>query len=130
MLLLLFVTLGLQVPLPAQPSAAVQSFYGPAFQLAATPTRALLEQGDSTTVTLTVVSAAPADFKLSFAGIPSSVTANTSTARRGAQAIVFHCSPQTPPGVYALQITAAAGENQQTLTFAFVVHPKGDLGPG
>jgi hypothetical protein len=130
MLLLLFATLGLQALLPAQSSAPAQPFYGPAFQLSATPTRPLLEQGGSTAVTLTVVSAAPTDFKLSFAGIPSSVTASTSTARSGAQTIVFRCSPQTPPGVYALQITAAAGQNQQTLTFAFVVHPKGDLGPG
>jgi hypothetical protein len=130
MLLLLFAILGLQALPPAQPSVPAQSFYGPAFQLAATPTRPLLEQGGSTAVTLTVASAAPAEFKLSFAGIPSLVTANRSTARSGTQAIVFHCSPQTPPGVYALQITAASGQNQQTLTFAFVVHPKGDLGPG
>jgi hypothetical protein len=126
MFLLLFATLSLQTPVFVQPAS---TFDGPAFQLSASPTRPLLEQGGSTTVTLTVESASPADFKLSFAGIPFSVTADTFIARRGTQTIVFRCPPETPPGVYAIQITAAAGKNQQTLTFPFVVHPKGNLGP-
>ena len=129
MSLFLFATLSLQTLLLVQPVVPNSDFYGPAFQLSASPTRPLLEQGGSTSVTLTVDSAFFGDFKLSFAGIPSSVMANTFTAHRGTQTIVFRCPPETPPGVYAIQITAAAGENQQTLTFPFVVHPKGDLGP-
>ena len=129
MALFFFAILILQTLLFVQPVVPSSAFAGPAFQLSASPTRPLLEQGGSTSVTLTVDSAFLGDFKLSFAGIPSSVVANTSVARRGTQTIVFRCPPKTPPGVYAIQITAAAGENQQTLTFPFVVHPKGNLGP-
>jgi hypothetical protein len=129
MSLFLFATLSLQTLLFIQPFVPNSAFDVPAFQLSASPTRPLLEQGGSTSVNLTVESVSPADFKLSFAGIPSSVVADTSIARRGTQTIVFHCPTDTPPGVYAIQITAAAGENQQTLTFPFVVHPKGNLGP-
>jgi hypothetical protein len=127
--LFLLVTLSLQAVLPAQIAASDRVVLSPAFTISATPTRPLLEQGGSTAVNLTVDTASPADFKLSFAGIPFSVTAVTSTVRRGTQTIVFRCPPDTPTGVYAIQITAAAGENQQTLTFPFVVHPKGNLGP-
>jgi hypothetical protein len=129
MFLLLFATLALPPAPPAQSTVPAHTFYGPAFELAATPTRPRLEQGGSTAVTLRITSATPAEFRLSYAGIPASVIANTATAGPGVHTVIFRCPPDTPPGVYAIQITAAAGDNQQTLTFPFVVHPKGDLGP-
>jgi hypothetical protein len=126
---ILWFSLAVSTLLAAQPSLPDQPFYGPAFELSVAPMRPVLEQGGSVAVTVNLNGSSPAGFQLSYAGVPASVVANTTTATPGANTIIFRCAPDTPPGVYALQVTAAAGQNRQTQTFAFVIRPAGGKEP-
>jgi hypothetical protein len=113
----------------AVPPAPGFPIHGPAFQLAVSPARPILEQGGGTAITVDIQSSSPADFRLRFEGVPATVMANNSILRPGVNTIVFSCSPAARPGVYALEITAMAGENQQTQTIPFVIRPKGSSEP-
>jgi hypothetical protein len=41
----------------------------------------------------------------------------------GENTIVLHCAPNTPHATYALQVTVAGAQNQQTQTFALEIRP-------
>jgi uncharacterized membrane protein len=101
------------------PSAAVlPTVPGPAFSLGVSSTRLVMPQGGSTTLTVLLSTSEAASFKLRIDGVPAVVTANIPALKPGANIIVLRCPPNTPSGTYAIQVTAAAGQNQQTLTFA------------
>lgn len=98
-------------------------FYGPAFSLAVTPTRPVMVQGGSASFTIHLAGDQPASFSVRIEGIPSSVSAEIPHVGLGSSTIVLHSLPGTPHGTYAIQVTAAAGSNQQTQTFALDIKP-------
>lgn len=111
----------LQVLFPGAPAS--HPIYGPAFSLNVAPTRPAMVQGGSTAFNIFIQSDEPASFRVKIEGVPSSVTADIPQVGPGASTIVLHCPPNTPSGTYAIQVTAAAGKNQQTQTFALDIKP-------
>ena len=115
--LFLQLLLAVATPVPNAP------YYGPAFTLDVAPTRPVMRQGGSTQFTLFIRNAEPSSYHLSIAGVPASVTAEVPPLQPGANTIVLHCAPNTPHATYALQVTVAGAQNQQTQTFALEVRP-------
>jgi hypothetical protein len=113
----------LQVLLPSPGAAQSQPTYNPAFSLSVAPMRPAMVQGGSTAFNIFIQSGELAQFRVRIEGIPSSVTAAIPHVGPGASTIVLHCPPNTPTGTYAIQVTAAAGMNQQTQTFALDIKP-------
>ena len=111
----------LQVLFPGAPTS--HPIYGPAFSLDVAPTRPAMVQGGSTAFNIFIQSDEPASFRVKIEGVPSSVIADIPHVGPGASTIVLHCPPNTPSGTYAIQVTAAAGNNQQTQTFALDIKP-------
>lgn len=97
--------------------------YGPAFSLDVEPTRLVMVQGGSTEFNMFIRSGQPLSFRVKIEGVPSSVTADVLQVGAGVSTVALHCLPDTPSGTYAIQVTAAAGKNQQTQTFALVIRP-------
>jgi hypothetical protein len=115
----------LQLLFPFATPAAPQShpIYGPAFSVDVAPTRPVMVQGGSTAFNIFIRSDEPASFRVRIEGVPPSVTAEIPHVGPGVSTIVLHCPPGTPTGTYAIQVTAAAGKNQQTQTFALDIKP-------
>lgn len=107
----------LQLLLPTTTPMPSSSYYGPAFTLDVAPTRPVMRQGGSTQLTVFIRNAGPSFYQLSIAGVPSSVTADVPTLQPGENTIVLRCAPNTPNATYALQVTVASAQNQQTQTF-------------
>jgi hypothetical protein len=108
----------LQLLLPSAAVLPTVPYYGPAFSLGVSPTRLVMPQGGSTTLTVLLNTSEAASFKLRIEGVPAVVRAEIPALKPGANIIVLRCPPNTPSGTYAIQVTAAAGQNQQTQTFA------------
>jgi hypothetical protein len=113
----------LQLLLPAATSAPAFPYYGPAFTLDVAPTRPLMRQGGSAQLTVFIRNADPSSYQLSIAGVPASVTAEVPPLQPGANTIVLRCAPNTPNATYALQVTVAGAQNQQTQTFPLDIKP-------
>lgn len=116
-LLFLQLLLTAATPMPTAP------YYGPAFTLDVAPTRPVMRQGGSTQFTVFIRNAEPSFYHLIIAGVPASVTAEVPPLQPGANTIVLHCAPNTPQATYALQVTVAGAQNQQTQTFALEIRP-------
>lgn len=95
----------------------------PAFTISVPPVRPAMVQGGSTEFILIVQSSEPADFRLRIEGVPGSVVADPVRVAPGSSTIVLRCASDTPIGTYALEVTLAAGKNQQTQTFALDIKP-------
>jgi hypothetical protein len=95
----------------------------PAFTISVPPVRPAMVQGGSTEFIVIVQSREPADFRLRIEGVPASVVADPVRIAPGRSTIVLRCASDTPIGTYALQVTASAGMNQQTQTFALDIKP-------
>jgi hypothetical protein len=113
----------LQLILPSPTVTQRQPVYNPAFALSVAPMRPAMVQGGSTAFNIFIQSGELAQFRVRIEGIPSSVTAEIPRVGPGASTIVLRCPPNTPTGTYAIQVTAAAGMNQQTQTFALDITP-------
>jgi len=113
----------LQLLLPSSTAPQDHPIYGPAFSLNVAPTRPAMVQGGSTAFNIFIQSSESVSFRVKIEGVPSSVTADIPQVGPGASTIVLHCPPNTPGGTYAIQVTAAAGSNQQTQTFALDIKP-------
>ncbi|HEX7289425.1 MAG TPA: hypothetical protein VF532_24795 [Candidatus Angelobacter sp.] len=113
----------LQLLATPTPPAQSQPPYNPAFSLSVAPMRPTLVQGGSTALNIFIQGSDPASFRVRIEGIPSVVTADIPHVDLGASTIVLRCPPGTPIGTYAIQVTAAAGMNQQTQTFALDIKP-------
>ena len=98
-------------------------FYGPDFSLSIPNARPGMVQGGSTSFNIVIQSSEAATFKVKVEGIPRSVTAQIPSVGPGPSTITLSCPPNTPTGTYAIQVTAAAGQNQQTQTFALDIKP-------
>jgi len=103
-------------------------FFGPDFSLSIPNARPGMVQGGSTSFNIFIQSSEAATFKVKVKveGIPRLVTAQIPSVGLGASTITLSCPPNTPTGTYAIQVTAAAGQNQQTQTFALdikALHP-------
>jgi hypothetical protein len=98
-------------------------FYGPDFSLSIPNARPGMVQGGSTSFNIVIQSGEAATFKVKVEGIPRSVTAQIPSVGPGLSTITLSCPPNTPTGTYAIQVTAAAGQNQQTQTFALDITP-------
>ena len=114
---LLFLQLLLAGAVPGAP------YSGSAFTLDVAPTRPVMLQGGSTQLTVFIRNADPSFYQLNIAGVPASVTADVPPLQPGANTIVLHCAPNTPNATYALQVTVAGAQNQQTQTFPLEVRP-------
>ena len=112
----------LQLLLPGAGAPSVP-YYGPAFSLDVAPTRLVMPQGGSTTLTVLLKTTEAASFSLRIEGVPAAVRAEIPVLKPGANIIVLRCPLNTPSGTYAIQVTAAAGQNQQTQTFALDIQP-------
>jgi hypothetical protein len=113
----------LQLLLPSTAALPTVPYYGPAFSVGVSPTRLVMPQGGSTTLTVLLNTSEAASFKLRIEGVPATVRASIPILKPGANIIVLRCPPNTPSGTYAIQVTAAAGQNQQTQTFALDIQP-------
>ncbi len=113
----------LQLLLAAATPAPNLPYYGPAFTLDVAPTRPVMRQGGSTQFSVFIRNAEPSFYHLIIAGVPASVTADVPPLQPGENTIVLHCAPNTPHATYALQVTVAGAQNQQTQTFALEVRP-------
>ena len=113
----------LQLLLAAATPAPSFPYYGPAFTLDVSPTRPVMRQGGSTQFSVFLRDAEPSFYHLSIAGVPASVTADVPPLQPGENIIILHCAPNTPHATYALQVTVAGAQNQQTQTFALEIRP-------
>ena len=113
----------LQFLFPATAALPALPYYGPAFGLDVTPTRLVMPQGGSTVLTVFLNTSEAASFSMRVEGVPAAVRAEVPVLKSGANTVVLRCPPNTPSGVYAIQVTAAAGQNQQTQTFALDIQP-------
>ena len=112
-----------QLLLPSAGNLPGIPYYGPAFSLDVAPTRLVMPQGGSTVLTIFLNTTEAASFSLRVEGVPAAVRAEVPVLKTGANTVVLRCPPNTPSGVYAIQVTAAAGQNQQTQTFALDIRP-------
>jgi len=113
----------LQLLLAAATPAPSLPYYGPAFTLDVAPTRPVMRQGGSTQFSVFIRNGEPSFYHLSIAGVPASVTADVPPLQPGENTIILHCAPNTPHATYALQVTVAGAQNQQTQTFALEIRP-------
>lgn len=113
----------LQLLLPGAGAGPSVPYYGPAFSLDVAPTRLVMPQGGSTTLTVLLNTTEAASFRLRIDGVPAAVRADVPALKTGANTIVLSCPLNVPSGTYAIQVTAAAGQNQQTQTFALDIQP-------
>lgn len=113
----------LQLLLPAATPFASDPYDGTAFTLDVAPTRPVMRQGGSTQLTVFIRNAGPSFYQLSIAGVPASVTADVPLLQPGENTIFLRCAPNTPHATYALQVTVAGEQNQQTQTFPLEIRP-------
>lgn len=112
----------LQLLLPGATTPSVP-FYGPAFTLSVAPTRPTMPQGGSTEFTVYVNATENVAYTARIEGVPASVRAQIPVLHPGANKIIVSCPRNTPHGAYAIQVHVAAGQNQQTQTFALEIDP-------
>ena len=112
-----------QFALPPATTAPSVPFYGLDFAVRVSPTRPSMVQGGTTSFDLFIDSSRPIVFSLKLEGIPPAVRPDIPKLVPGINTITLSCPPNTPNGTYAIQVTVAGGQNQQTQTFALDITP-------
>jgi hypothetical protein len=106
---------GLASRLPAQAS--------PEFVVTIAPSIVTVVQGSMASFTVNLAVNERPRFDFSLGGLPSGVIAQTPSGHAGANTIVLTAMPNAATGSFSVQVTATAGNNPQTQTFALNVKP-------